>query len=187
MNQVNILEEKDSINQFITIDVRGFKYKVLKKKLQDYPSNSKLNQILTSNRKTNFYFDQDPFIFNSILNYSPNSKLHIFSSNECIKQVLDEYNFWFNTTNSHEYEFLFDSCCRLKLIELKEKYYEELNNEIEVIDEYYKKNKSINYGKIFPRQREFLWNLIDKPTSSFVYLFYNFTINSFRVSFIFNN
>lgn len=158
-------------NEFIELNIRGSKFKISKEKLKQYPESSKLNEILVSNITSELYFDRDPSVFNTILNYSPNAKLHI-NMNECLKHLVNEFNFWFNSSGLDEYLHLFDLCCKLKLVNFEIEYQNEIDYEKKTLEKYHKENKSINYGRILPGLRQKIWSFLDKPLSSCSALIY---------------
>ncbi len=167
-------------NNLIKLNIRGFKYEILRSKLKIFPQTSRLfclqkeeinstESVLLCDyydqNSNQFYFDRDPFIFNSILSFNTKNLLH-FNNNECVSHLFNELNYWFNN-HKEEYEKLIDYCCKYKYFSQLDSLNKDLEFKEEAIQEYHTINKTIDYGVILPKLREKLWFIIDKPTSSY--------------------
>ena len=118
---------------FVALNARGHRFQVLKSKLGQYADTSRLAKFKANNLHeltqlcdyyspdlNEFYFDRDPFILNLILNYEPQKKLHLISSNECLNHLISEFNYWFNG-KTDVYEAMFDDCCRIRFKKMTNK------------------------------------------------------------------
>ena len=167
-------------NNLIKLNIRGYKYEILRSKLKMFPQTSRLFSLQKEDinstesvllcdfydqTSNHFYFDRDPFIFNSILSYNTKNQLH-FNNNECVNHLFNELNYWFNN-HKEEYEKLIDYCCKYKYFSQLDSLNKDLEFKEEAIQEYHTINKAIDYGVILPKLREKLWLIIDKPTSSY--------------------
>jgi hypothetical protein len=174
-------------NEKITLNARGFKYEIFLDlmdkvkhsrlaKLKKFILMSRVNPSSANDyfmrenicdgfnlQLTEFFFNKDPQMLGVILNfYEPrvNKHTHINFVNFCPYSLEDELAFW----NIRNYECLLESCCLLRLEKAKEELDVELRKERSVIDE-------LNYKEsfadcCFPRFRECLWNVMEKPKSS---------------------
>ncbi len=168
--------------EFIKLNARGISYKKPKNKLNDFSRTSRIGRLLSGSivsenelakicdyydkDKDEFYFDRDPTILNSILNYNSKTRLH-FNNTECIHHLINELNYWFD---GNEYETMFDFCCRLKFQQLVENQEEEAEFKNKTLAKYNENNLDFDYGRILPKLRKKLWILIDKPKSSYLAL-----------------
>lgn len=160
-------------NKTIIINARGIKYEILSRTLDKFPNTrlGKLKKHINNNNLhdigllcdryntelTEFYFNRDPYVLNMILNYYQTHKLHINHS-ECVLFLQAELDYWQIDEDS------FHSCCQVV-------YHDKLDNAEDLIQFEKKVFKKFNhrddYGKYcFPRIREILWNLFEKPESS---------------------
>ena len=149
----------------ITLNARGIEYKIpidqfdrlpesrlgKLRTLIDNPKSSTLNETLDDlcqkyDLKTNtFYFDKDPFVLNTILNYFNDGRLHI-EEMCCGFSLSEEFEYW---QIGDEY---LDDCCREKFYQGIDDVNEKLKDEENIIKEY---EASKNFGKIFyPEIRE---------------------------------
>ena len=98
-----------------------------------------------------FYFDRDPFILNSILNYYTNGELHL-SDNVCVDLYFKELEYWGHSEDE------FKECCISKYW----KKCNEINNSIKlerkVIENYTKEN---DFGNCLPKMKEKIWKILN--------------------------
>ena len=82
--------------EFIKLNARGILYKIPKNKLNDFSRTSRIGRLLSGSivsknepskicdyydkDRDEFYFDRDPTILNSILNYNSKANLDLFLS-----------------------------------------------------------------------------------------------------------
>ena len=170
-NIINTSNEKR-----IILNIRGIKYDVPLKQLDRIP-NSRLSdlkyQLIDKNQndlnelnnicddfdlhKMEFYFNRDPFIFNSILNYYVNGKLHIDSS-LCVISIGDELKYWKID------EDLISNCCEWSYSDKKDDVQNDIETERKLIEKITHKESFDNF--ILPGLREKIWYIMEKPSSS---------------------
>ena len=162
-----------TLNKTITINARGIKYEILLNSL-DHSPESRLGKLKTSLETQNltqldnlcdkydlnsneFYFNRDPYLLNTILNYYQTGKLHLHQI-ECVLFIKNELEYWqldqvnlepcCNVTYSNRIEE------NLELIKIGEECIEEICH-VDSIG-----NGCMGYYK------NKLWLLFDKPDSS---------------------
>jgi potassium voltage-gated channel subfamily G protein 1 len=155
--------------------VRGFRYEVLLRNLNRSASSrlGKLKMLVEEGQtspdsllalcddfdlsKNEFYFDRDPFIFNTILNYYSTGKLHI-ENNSCALLLSDEMIYW----NMEEKYFY--GCCQWKYFDRKDEVQGDLDQEKKLIG---KLSFKVNFDSfIWPKLREKIWYIMEVPSSS---------------------
>ncbi len=105
-----------------------------------------------------FYFDRDPFVLNSILNFYSNDELHL-NNNVCASFFSNELEYWgIDGCEFHE-------CCISKYLNKKNDIFEEIKKEKEIIKEYTHKDK---FGEYFPELREKVWKIVTYGEKSFI-------------------
>jgi hypothetical protein len=124
-----------------------------------------------------FYFNKDPYVLNSILNFYTNDKLHI-DDHSCAMQLADEFRYW-----DIDEEILMDRCCEIRYYERKDAIQSEVKKENQELNKSISNNKEAFGESCFPDVREKVWNLFEKPTSS-IYARVDLLFTSF---FIINN
>jgi len=158
-------------NKRVVINVGGFKHEVLWQTLNRFPETKlgrlkkNLNTEYLNNlcddfdaEKLEFFYDRDPTLFNSILNYYREGKLHIID-NMCPNLLQSELDYW----EIDEPEM--DLYC-------EEKFYHKQQVIIELVDSYLKivkeeKHKieeinKINSNKIKVWKNK-IWNTLENP------------------------
>ena len=113
--------------------------------------------------KFEFYFDRDPFMLNSILNYYSNGVFHL-NDNVCVDFFYRELEYW----GIDIYQL--DECCILKYWMKKNAIDDEIKREKLIIKKHLKKD---NFGKCLPKFRERIWKILtyeEKSIVSKVYL-----------------
>ena len=160
-------------NKTIIINARGIKYEILLHSLDKYPNTrlGKLRKLIINQNSieigllcdkhnyelTEFYFNRDPFVLNMILNYFQTDKLHV-SITECVLFLKDELEYW------QIDEYAFQSCCQVVYHDKLESADELIHLENIIYKRVHQKDDYGNY--CFPKIREKLWNLFDRPNSS---------------------
>jgi hypothetical protein len=82
-------------------------------------------------------------------------KLH-FDPSICSTLFLLELKYW----GFNEYDFSNDCCCQIKFVEERE---ECAKNEVDHKKTIFRLYFKDDFGEVWPKAREFLWNVIDKP------------------------
>merc|ERR1711971_133336 len=108
--------------------------------------------------KNEIYFDRDPHMFNSILNFYRTGKLHVLEG-MCIIDFANELDFWMIK------EVMIDTCRNDKFIAKKEHSLKEMQKakDLEKAEEEEVEDFGDGY---FSGAQEKLWNLFEKPQSS---------------------
>lgn len=176
----------------ITLNVRGNRYEVFIRQFAKYPDSrlGKLKKLIDENKTKNmemllelcddvdlktdeFFFDHNPIIFESILDFYSTNHLH-YPSNICVKKFDEEIKYWgFD-------ECLVDDCCQSRYSSQKDDYETELDAKRKILAQLYHNE---NFGKILPEIRKKIWNILDKPLDSYIGIVKNLFI--FYLNFIF--
>ncbi len=98
-----------------------------------------------------FYFDRDPFILNSILNYYTNGELHL-SDNVCVDLYFKELEYWGHSEDE------FKECCISKYWKKRNEINDSIKLERKVIENYTKEN---DFGNCFPKMKEKIWKILN--------------------------
>jgi hypothetical protein len=157
--------------QRVTLNVGGLKHEILWKTLNRFPNSrlGKLKKNLNSDylsslcddydgEKNEFFFDRDPTLFNSILNYYREGKLHI-NDNICPNVLQLELEYWeIDEPNMDLY-------CEEKLYHKQQAINEVLENYMKIFTEEKTKIEAINKIKSsrFNAWKNRIWNLVDSP------------------------
>ena len=164
--KLNFIKSENS--RTIILNARGVKYEVLSQTLRKFP-NTRLGKIANANKKEDlvnlcdelrrdhFYFDRDPFLLNSILDYYSFGKIHL-NTCYCVCRLKEELRYW------HIDDSAINLCCRFD-------YYEKISNSESAIDYQQqtmsKTNQKENYGNnFFPEFRRNICNFLNNPKSS---------------------
>ena len=182
MSQIEARETKFNTNSVIhmntnrifrdkcILNIRGIEFTVKQDLLIKYPTTrlGKLVNLKSTQEILNlcddydidrneYYFNRDPFLFNTILNYFTTNKLHI-GQNDCVCQIRDELEYW------QIDEGLIELCCRrlfdeqIHSIDLFKKHIKELVCELNCVNDFSK--------QCFSGLKEKCWNLFENPNSS---------------------
>jgi potassium voltage-gated channel Shab-related subfamily B member 1 len=104
-----------------------------------------------------YFFDRHPRSFNSILNFYRTGKLHVIDE-MCVLAFSDDLEYWMID------EVFLESCCQNKYNTRKEHVIEEMKKEANNI----KKEVEEDFGDgKFVKYQKCLWDLIEKPHTSF--------------------
>ena len=98
-----------------------------------------------------FYFDRDPFILNSILNYYTNGELHL-SENVCVDLYFKELEYWGHSEDE------FKECCLSKYWKKRNQINNNIKLERKVIENYTKEN---DLGNCLPKMKEKIWKILN--------------------------
>ena len=175
-------ESKKRNREKIILNARGIKYEVLLHVLEKLPKSrlgklkTAIDEIKGSNhendvdlikicddfdlKKNEYYFNKDPYVLNLILNLYSNDRLHIL--NDCTIFYGEEFAYW------EIDEKMIESCCQFKYLDKKEEINEEIRIEKmeknEVLNE---QLENFNEKKLSDLIRKKIWNLLEKPSSSY--------------------
>ncbi|CAG2254352.1 KCNC1 [Mytilus edulis] len=148
----------------VIINVGGQIFITKRSTLQRYPGTKLSNVSETCEHFDEttevYYFDRNPLIFQSVLDYYRTGKLH-FLSNICAEQIRDELEFWEISTTD------LGPCCW--------KYFYTVDSDLKtcnVIDKYFFQNKCFLYSSKSPliNIKNRILNVLENPRSSKVAL-----------------
>ncbi|CAG2194683.1 KCNC1 [Mytilus edulis] len=148
----------------VIINVGGQIFITKRSTLQRYPETKLSNVSETCEHFDEttevYYFDRNPLIFQSVLDYYRTGKLH-FLSNICAEQIRDELEFWEISTTD------LGPCCW--------KYFYTVDSDLKtcnVIDKYFFQNKCFLYSSKSPliNIKNRILNVLENPRSSKVAL-----------------
>jgi len=165
-----IIQKSRQLNRRVTLNVGGVRHEVMWKMLEQVPRSrlGKLVQATTHHHiltlcdtyslvDNEYFFDRHPRSFNSILNFYRTGKLHVIDE-MCVLAFSDDLEFWMID------EVFLESCCQNKYNTRKEHVVEEMKKEANNI----KKEVEENFGDgKFVKYQRCLWDLIEKPHTSF--------------------
>lgn len=160
-------------SQTIIINARGIKYEVLLDSFERLTKSrlGKLRKFYMEDNYTElsricdryipgsreFYFNRDPYMLNSILNFYQYGRLHMTES-MCASFFRDEMDYW------HLNEYAFELCCQINFLEKLD-----INEKLVEARDAVHKSINLNYefeDACFPDLRRKLWNFLDNPNSS---------------------
>ena len=165
-----IIQKSRQLNRRVTLNVGGMRHEVMWKMLEQVPRSrlGKLVQATTHQQilalcdtyslvDNEYFFDRHPRSFNSILNFYRTGKLHVIDE-MCVLAFSDDLEYWMID------EVFLESCCQNKYNTRKEHVVEEMKKEANNI----KKEVEENFGDgKFVKYQRCLWDLIEKPHTSF--------------------
>lgn len=182
-----IINKAESMKDFtmmkMNINLRGHQYEILLKDIDKLPVNCrlvKLKECLVNKSDSDllrticdsydltamqFYFNRDPEIFNSILDYLNDKKLHINTTNMCVYRILEELSYW-----SIDESFM-EPCCSLEINKRKANLDEELEKREKIISQADAESDLFN-NVLFSKFRKISWDIFEHPHSSVFAMFY---------------
>jgi hypothetical protein len=175
-------ESKKRNREKIILNARGIKYEILLDVLEKLPKSrlgklkTAIDEIKSSNyendvdliklcddfdlKKSEYYFNKDPYVLNLILNLYSNDRLHIL--NDCTFFYGEEFAYWGID------EKMIESCCQFKYLDKKEEINEEIKIEkMEKNEVFNDKIENLSQKKFSTVIRKKIWNLLEKPSSSY--------------------
>ena len=185
-NKVHYQMEEKSRNsvsgskELLRLNLRGIKFELIASLFNTKYPNSRLANLSNLALKTEplkqenlvdvcdfyekksneFYFNRDPFIFNSILDLyvQDGSKIHI-NEGVCFNHVLNQLKYW---GFENEVDQIVDQCCLHHLNERKS----EIEHELSIDQELRRSvefQHEFKYKIFFPKLREKIFNCMEKP------------------------
>lgn len=103
-----------------------------------------------------YFFNRNSKTFSAILSFYYTGKLHC-PDGVCVVAFKEDLDYW------EIDDGYLDSCCRYRYLQLMEKVQDE-KREIDLINRSMEQEE--NFGRIFVGCRKYLWNLFERPTSS---------------------
>ena len=176
--ELTIEEKKNSESKKrIVINAKGTRFEVFTKCLDKHPDTrlGKLKILLQESKdkesdvflelcddydlkKMEFYFDRNPNVLESVLEFYKNGQLH-FTNSICVKVFMNELNYWQIDESS------IDDCCQFKYAEQKALFEDEVNLKKTLLAVKYHKT---DYGTLLPELREKIWLIMEKPFASWI-------------------
>jgi len=166
-----VVARSRAVNPRVTLNVGGERHDVMWRALENIPR-SRLGRLAREGLTheaileyvdsyslvdNEYFFDRHPRSFKSILNYYRTGKLHIVDE-MCVMAFADDLEYW-GIEDLH-----LESCCQAKFNARKEAVEDEMKKEITQL---MKEEPDVFADTRCGRAEEFLWNLLEKPDTSF--------------------
>jgi hypothetical protein len=187
LDEDSIIEEikltLKSSEKRITVNLRGFKFDLFVNSFTKYPLSrlAKLSYLIMNDKPSNdqliklcdhydlnkmeFYYNNDPFIFNKILNlYDENNQKIHFDEGICFNYLNLQLDYW---GFENKFNDIVDRCCQVHL-NARKSY---IDGEIEKEDKIIKLTDfryEFKYKNFFPKLRKKLFNYIEYSNDSLI-------------------
>jgi hypothetical protein len=195
-SQLKKLIDQAVKKETVNLNARGFRFKAILETFERIPSSRlfKIKKYIELRRedkiaaeaffnleklcdffdevKNEFYFNKNPKILEMVLGLYSDKRAHLSVNDICPVYLEDELiNYW----EIRDYEDRIEPGCLINYEKKREEVDELVNQRRAIIDAYFYK---ADFGSCcFPRLREIIWNIMEKPHSSiYAKVFKNLTL-----------